>query len=248
MDNIKNFRKLETNSLKNINSSSKYYLLRGGPLDKIDEADKKRLLNEYNLKSVVDFRSEDEASEAINQKIDGVDYYNIKAFDPKKSVSKNPKEFLLAYKSSFDLSFMEHLYTEFVLSEFTRDCYRQFLEITANSLGSVYFHCSAGKDRTGFAAMLIFEILGLSKAEMWKDYLKTNEISKDQYKQLLIQLRDYYDDLIDDETLRAMIGVREDYLKTSIDLINENYGSINNYIKNGLNVSEATLQLIREKY
>lgn len=248
MENIKNFRRIKVNGYKNNDSNLNYYLLRGGPLDKIDKDDIDKLLNHYNLKTVVDFRSENEANGEANKIIDGVSYHNITALDPKKSVSKNPKEFLMAYKSCHDLGFMEHLYSEFVLNSFTRNSYRKFLEVVANSNGSVYFHCSAGKDRTGFAAMLLFEILKVDDTKMWQDYLKTNDISEDQYKVLLKELRNYYDELISDDILKAMIGVRESYLQTSINLINKNYGSIANYISKGLNVDEKTLNLIRKKY
>jgi len=39
----------------------------------------------------------------------------------------------------------------------------------------VVFHCTAGKDRTGFAAALVLMALGVSRDEVMKDYLLTNE-------------------------------------------------------------------------
>ena len=36
------------------------------------------------------------------------------------------------------------------------------------------FHCTAGKDRTGFAAALIFLILNVDRETIFKDYLLSN--------------------------------------------------------------------------
>lgn len=38
----------------------------------------------------------------------------------------------------------------------------------------VLFHCSAGKDRTGILAALILNLLGVSRTDVLKDYIRTN--------------------------------------------------------------------------
>lgn len=48
-----------------------------------------------------------------------------------------------------------------------------FLQVCARAKGSVIFHCSAGKDRTGFAAALLLSALGASWDDIIKDYLRT---------------------------------------------------------------------------
>ncbi len=42
--------------------------------------------------------------------------------------------------------------------------------------GSVVFHCSAGKDRTGLLAAVILEVLGVDAETIVADYLLTNEV------------------------------------------------------------------------
>lgn len=249
ISNLKNFRKIEAKSVKNQASDKKeMYLLRGGPLDKISKEEERLLKEKYNLKTVIDFRSQSERLEKPNKKIRNVDYYQVEVLDPDKSVCKNPKEFLSEYQKSDDLNFMQKLYKEFSLNTFTQESYRDFLNIVAKSRGSVYFHCTAGKDRTGFASMLLLEILEADEKDIYLDYLKTNDFSKDDYILILNDLKKAYDYQIEDSKLKDMIGVRKEYLQYSKDLILKDYKSVLEYIEKALRVDSDTINLIKSKY
>ncbi|MDE2006103.1 MAG: tyrosine-protein phosphatase [Rhodospirillales bacterium] len=55
--------------------------------------------------------------------------------------------------------------------------YRAIFDLLADPVGgAVLFHCSAGKDRTGFGAALILTALGVSEADVMEDYLATNRL------------------------------------------------------------------------
>lgn len=245
--NIDNLRIIKAKSVENINDNQ-FYLMRGGPLDHIDKKDKNNLFSKYNLKTVVDFRSAAERKSCPNKIIEGVDYFNLEVLDPKTSVHKNPMEFLQAYEDGDKLNFMEEMYSEFVLNEFSRNSYGKFLDIVSKSKGSIFFHCTAGKDRTGFASMLLLEILGATEVEIYDDYLMTNDFTDDNYKLILNKLRYVYNEGVEDNHLKGLIGVKDDYLKTSRDLIFKNYDSVIDFIKKDLNITEETLQLIRNKF
>lgn len=53
------------------------------------------------------------------------------------------------------------------------DVFGAFLRICGSADGPLMFHCSAGKDRTGFAAALLLSALGASKDDIMADYLRT---------------------------------------------------------------------------
>lgn len=56
---------------------------------------------------------------------------------------------------------------------------KKFLELCRdNKEGSLLFHCKDGKDRTGFMAALILEVLGVKREDIMKDYLMTNIYTK----------------------------------------------------------------------
>ena len=61
---------------------------------------------------------------------------------------------------------------------FVRQNTHRFQEFFGHLLAAqepTVFHCTAGKDRTGFAAALVLHALGASEEEVMFDYLLTNE-------------------------------------------------------------------------
>lgn len=54
--------------------------------------------------------------------------------------------------------------------------YRNLLTVLLESTAPVLFHCSAGKDRTGFGAALILTALDVPMATIRADYLATNRL------------------------------------------------------------------------
>jgi protein-tyrosine phosphatase len=70
-----------------------------------------------------------------------------------------------------------------------RETYRDFVNHNAATYGRFLkhlleqptpqvFHCTAGKDRTGFAAALLLSALGVDRATIEHDYLLTNQLYK----------------------------------------------------------------------
>lgn len=53
------------------------------------------------------------------------------------------------------------------------DTFGTFLRLCAGADGAVMFHCSAGKDRTGFAAALLLSAFGATWDDIMADYLRT---------------------------------------------------------------------------
>lgn len=67
-------------------------------------------------------------------------------------------------------------------SEPAQKAYRKFFDVLLENTvdgESVIFHCTAGKDRTGFGALLALSALGVPLNTIKKDYLLTNITTKD---------------------------------------------------------------------
>lgn len=145
----------------------------------------------------------------------------------------------------FDLDQLAKLNTDSVMVAMNKalvtdsviiDTYKQFFALLQNESNlPVIFHCTAGKDRTGMAAALILFTLGVDEDTIMKDYLSSNIYLKDKYAKL-IEERPF---------LEPMFTVKKEYLQTSIDLINEKYGSVDNYLTNQLNID---INKFREMY
>lgn len=55
--------------------------------------------------------------------------------------------------------------------------WRRFFEVLADEDGySVLYHCTAGRDRTGVATLLLLETLGVPRALIAADYVRSNEV------------------------------------------------------------------------
>ncbi|AGP29983.1 tyrosine-protein phosphatase [Corynebacterium terpenotabidum] len=124
--------------------------------------------------------------------------------------------------------------------------YRDFLlsligdggDDSAESSGGVLFHCTTGKDRTGWAAASLMLLLGVDEDTVTEDYLRTNT-------DLLPTLQPLFDrfaaDGGDPEALLPVLGVREEYLHTALDEVRLRFGGIRGYATTGLGLSDGDL-------
>ena len=85
---------------------------------------------------------------------------------------------------------MVALYRWFVTSPLARDSFARVLRLvaTAESL-PLLFHCTAGKDRTGWLAAVLLHALGVDRDPIRADYLRTNELNAAGNAYLLSQVR-----------------------------------------------------------
>jgi protein-tyrosine phosphatase len=107
---------------------------------------------------------------------------------------------------------------------------RLFALLLDESNYPLLFHCSAGKDRTGFGAALILRLLGVPEADVLEDYLLTNRL----YRGV-----SHLSDLPDDMRL-VVSAVHADYLAEAFAAIDSQFGSIDRY-------AEAALGLGRDE-
>jgi protein-tyrosine phosphatase len=107
------------------------------------------------------------------------------------------------------------------------------------------YHCSAGKDRTGFMSAMLLLTLGVPKETIMRDYMASN-----YYRQKRIRKRANLGPLIgiNPYTSLPLLEVRPIYLETAFRTIEEQYGSLDNYIREGLGISEAEQEKFRQEY
>jgi len=129
-------------------------------------------------------------------------------------------------------------------SEFTPQ-FQQFIQEVLEAQGRpVLWHCSAGKDRTGFAAAILLRILGVDQETVMADYLASREPSLDARKSTLLMLRVFKGEAAA-EKLAVLMGVERAWLTAAFEKIDEQWGSFDAYVRDGLALSDADVERLR---
>jgi protein-tyrosine phosphatase len=110
--------------------------------------------------------------------------------------------------------------------------------ITQNE-GAQVFHCSEGKDRTGWLAMLLQRLAGVSETDMIADFLLTNDLMAGSGPSLDLA-RHYFGDRPLDFFRPAMIADPA-YIEAGMNQLAEDYGDIERYLREGLALSDEQL-------
>jgi protein-tyrosine phosphatase len=115
--------------------------------------------------------------------------------------------------------------------------YARLLERVADPSGlPLLFHCTAGKDRTGFGAALVLRALGVPMATVVGDYLLTN-----------VHWR--ASGVLNDAPVEIRVafgGAHANYLAASFEAIVEHYGSLDRYLERALAFGKRRVAALRD--
>jgi protein-tyrosine phosphatase len=98
------------------------------------------------------------------------------------------------------------------------------------------FHCTAGKDRTGFAAALLLSALGVPWETVVEDYLHTNLAWTGHIGRHTE---------LEPTTRAALIEARAAYLEAAFAALREIHGGIESFLESGLGIDGAARARLR---
>ncbi|MFI5803041.1 tyrosine-protein phosphatase [Streptomyces sp. NPDC051561] len=123
--------------------------------------------------------------------------------------------------------------------------YRTFLtELAAEDAGPLLFHCTAGKDRTGWAATVVLTLLGADAKTVEAEYLAVNPAVRAAFEPMI---EGFVAKGGDPEIAQAVIGVVPEYLATALAEVDEKFGSMEAYVRDGLGVPDEAVARIRAR-
>ncbi|MHC4904459.1 MAG: tyrosine-protein phosphatase, partial [Planctomycetota bacterium] len=115
------------------------------------------------------------------------------------------------------------------------------------------YHCSHGIHRTGTATAIILSAVGVPWDTVRQDYLLSNETRAQEIEKRTSQLRtaaaktfDIDESEVDMTNINAFYILESDYIDGSLKQIEQKYGGIENYLKNGLGLSEKEINKLKE--
>jgi protein-tyrosine phosphatase len=202
-----------------------------------------------NLKNVIDFRSQAERERLPNRlpPDEALRITHIPVVDrenPNETVEMgdnlrrgdidgiNPRAYLLEYYGWYATTFTPE--------------YRHFMQIVLDAQGQpLLFHCTAGKDRTGFAAAITLRLLGVEEGTILKDYMLTNVYTRRLRLWLLpmVALRRGFKVA---QIVRNLMLTQPEYLATAFEALDAQYGSFENYVQEGLGLGPADINQLRD--
>ncbi len=220
-------------------------LYRSGHLARIKSSGL-RQLERVELHSIIDFRSEFEKKRQSNRMPQHSRYIELPVLEELNR--EFYRDFLERLKSNKIEGFkadekMHRIYREFGMS--CDEQYKKFFQSVLAAEGApVLWHCTAGKDRTGFAAAILLKILGVEDETIFADYLLTNQYPSYLRRRILLlglaRGRKAY------RLMKPMVGVERGWLEVAFTAVNERWGSFENYIKHGLALRDADIQQLQD--
>ena len=260
---IENFRDLggiRTNDGKTVKKGK---LFRCAALHNASEEDIQRI-RELGIDTIVDFRSHREAYVHKDPEIEGIRYCNISLFKERErheGVERTDNDdpfYEMMIKASFDhpTMFAEHLsnaYRDLASGEAAIAGYIRFFELLAGEeCDKVLWHCSAGKDRTGVAAILLLEALDADRQMIRENYLATNLHLGRTLKEVLGLVKDMAGEHENYEAIRdsfmTALSASETFIDTCYRTMEEQAGTPQEFLEKYLHVDEEMRKKLKEKY
>ncbi len=195
-----------------------------------------RQIQALGVKRVLDFRGVDERCTAVCALPD----VSVHSLPIEPTIVQTLNTLLAAGQrvSAADVgAYMQDTYRGFVRHNTPR--FAEFFTHLLASNEPTVFHCTAGKDRTGFAAALLLRALGAPEEEVLHDYLLTNE-------RLAMPSSSRHG--LPREVMEVLWRVQPDFLSAAFDEVESSYGSIQAYLREGLGVREAESERLRALY
>ncbi len=106
----------------------------------------------------------------------------------------------------------------------------------------VLYHCTAGKDRTGWASAALLTALGVPRSTVEADYLASNTYRAAENAATLAQLPPAYQ-----AVYKPLLDVRAEYLNAGFDEVQQKFGSFDNYLRSGLGLDGRDLRDLRSQ-
>lgn len=140
---------------------------------------------------------------------------------------------------------MANVYRQLVSSKTAQDAYRSMFERLANPIYlPAIFHCTAGKDRTGWASAVFLSIMGVPRDVIVADYMVSNTLLSAKNAKMLAAMPDP----VFRAAIEPLAGVSDVYINAAFDEVTKRFGTFENYLAQGLKLDAKTLELLRRLY
>ncbi|WP_165279984.1 tyrosine-protein phosphatase [Paenibacillus protaetiae] len=196
-----------------------------------------------NIKTIFDYRSDDEAEMKPDPVMEGV--LNVRVPAIAGNQYRSPEDlFSDSFLEQFDNGKLDNLYGEMAIGNAS---YKRLIELLADPerLGLVH-HCAAGKDRTGVGSAIILSLLGVPRDIIIEDYLITNETLSGMHEQMLGHLAGKVSEA-HMAIFSRMMSASAEFLEAAFRAIESKYGTMEAYFEEEFGLTEDKIESIRSR-
>ncbi|MGD6751352.1 tyrosine-protein phosphatase [Streptomyces sp. BH105] len=227
---------------------------RADALSELTEADVARVAG-LRLAQVVDFRVPFEV------RTDGADRLPAGLAATARSVSDGGQyERMMAAIGSKDPAVQQEALGDGRAAAAMRATYRLFVTDAANRArfgetlrdaafggrGALLYHCTSGKDRTGWMTYVLLSLLGVDRRAAVGDYLASNTLRAAHDAEVREGLR-RAGLMRHPELLIPVQEVRMEYLDAARDQVRRVFGGLDRYVAEGLGVERGVVEVLRRR-
>ncbi|WP_369206700.1 tyrosine-protein phosphatase [Streptomyces sp. PU-14G] len=211
-------------------------LYRSASLDRLSAADR-RTLRRLGIDPVLDLRTAGEARKQPDALGKGQRARRLDVLGGGESIANTQPT-----SAQHARTLLRDSYGDFVAKKTGREAYRDLFGAAADPDGkAVLYHCTAGKDRTGWASAALLTALGVPRSTVVRDYLASNRYLTSYNRQARAHLPDAVEDAYE-----PLLGVREPYLDASFARVDRDYGTFDHYLSSGLHLADDDLATLRD--
>jgi protein-tyrosine phosphatase len=211
-------------------------------------------LARLGIRSVYDLRTEEERTTQPDRLPPGAAYVAVDVLrdSPEASPAElmrlfaNPRTAREILDEGQGTALWDRKYREFVLLGSARAGFgRLFAELADETNRPALFHCTTGKDRTGWAAAAFLLLLGVPDDAVMGDYLLSAWYLGPALQRALDAFRAQGGD---PDLLAPIVAVRPEYLEAALEEMRVGFGSIEVYFDEGLGIDAATQRELRTAF
>ena len=234
-------------------------ILRSAALSSISAEDAEYLKNTAGLSLVIDLRTEEEVKKSPDLPIPGVRYENIPLSEALriermdtltdlygKSETETERTWYLSEYARIDE--VRRMYYNISVDPRSRDALCKIFQLILREEGTVLFHCTSGKDRTGILSALFLYALGCSKKDVINDYNASAVVYMAVVESMKADLREqgYGTEL--QAGVQTILGVVPEVIAAGFYYIDSNYGSDEELLMEQIGLNRRELQGLKDKF
>jgi protein-tyrosine phosphatase len=191
-------------------------------------------LRERGVRTVVDLRSKVERERDVTPELApyGIAHVFAPVFEQEASPVGLASEEFVGYGVVYER-----------MLRMGRAAYLTLFETIAATEGGLLFHCAAGKDRTGVAAALMLNLVGVPDEVIVDDYRHSGDLLKPLLVEWLPRMAERG---ITQERAHSLMGSPMEAMESALQHLHTTYGSAEGYLRD-IGLDDGALSTVRRR-